>query len=107
MKWYHYIACFLAGVFLVNAAPHFIHGIDGDAFPTPFADPPGKGLSSPLVNVLWALANIVIGYLLARTGRFSINNQRAVVFLFLGIAVLTIMFSIMAPSVLEIYKAAQ
>jgi hypothetical protein len=52
MHWYTYVACFLAGCFLVNALPHFIKGITGEPFPTPFATPPGKGLSSPVVNVL-------------------------------------------------------
>ena len=45
MKWYHYVAAFFAGAFLANVVPHFIHGVSGDAFPTPFADPAGKGLS--------------------------------------------------------------
>jgi len=48
MKWYNYVACFFAGVFLANVVPHFIHGVSGDSFPTPFANPPGKGLSSPI-----------------------------------------------------------
>ena len=51
MNWYDYIACFFAGMFLANVVPHFVHGISGDRFPTPFAHPPGKGLSSPTVNV--------------------------------------------------------
>jgi hypothetical protein len=54
MLWYHYVACFFAGVFLTNAIPHFVHGVSGDNFPTPFAKPPGKGLSSPRINVVWA-----------------------------------------------------
>jgi hypothetical protein len=33
--------------------PHFVHGFSGNRFPTPFAYRPGKGLSSPAVNVLW------------------------------------------------------
>jgi hypothetical protein len=28
-----------------------------------FAKPPGKGLSSPTINVLWGLLNLVIGYI--------------------------------------------
>jgi hypothetical protein len=39
--WYDYIASFFAGMFLANAVPHFVHGISGDRFPTPFAHPPG------------------------------------------------------------------
>ena len=62
MKWYHYIAGFFAGAFLTNAVPHFVNGISGNAFPSPFAHPPGQGLSSPLVNVLWALLNLLAGY---------------------------------------------
>ncbi len=42
MHWYSYVGCFFAGMFLANAVPHFVHGISGDPFPTPFAKPPGK-----------------------------------------------------------------
>ena len=94
MKWYNYIACFLAGFFLANVVPHFIHGISGDSFPTPFADPPGKGLSSPTINVLWALLNLVIGYLLFRAGKISGNNKLALLIFFIGIVACSIMLSI-------------
>ena len=33
-------------------------------FQTPFASPPAVGKSSPLINVLWGMANIAIGLLL-------------------------------------------
>jgi hypothetical protein len=69
MSWYNYIANFFAGMFLANAVPHFVYGIGGDKLPTPFAKPPGKGLSSSTVNVVWALFNMVIGYLLFRAGK--------------------------------------
>jgi hypothetical protein len=94
MKWYHYVACFFAGLFLANTVPHFIHGISGDKFPTPFSTPPGKGLSSPTVNVLWALFNLVIGYLLYRAGKISKTNTLSIIILFLGIVVMSIMLSI-------------
>ena len=71
MNWYNYVACFFAGAFLANFVPHFVHGISGDRFPTPFAHPPGKGLSSPTVNVGWAFVNLLVGYLLFRVGRVS------------------------------------
>ena len=64
-----YLCAFFAGLFLANAVPHFVHGISGDPFPTPFAKPPGKGLSSPTVNVLWALLNLILGYILLRMGK--------------------------------------
>ena len=43
MIWLHYIYCFLAGAFLANFVPHFVQGICGNRFPTPFAKPPGQG----------------------------------------------------------------
>jgi len=94
MKWYHYIACLFAGIFLTNTIPHFVHGISGDSFPTPFANPPGKGLSSPTVNVLWALANLVIGYILLRAGKVSQTNKWSLLAFFAGVVYISITLSI-------------
>jgi hypothetical protein len=94
MNWYHYVACFFAGMFLANAVPHFVHGISGDGFPTPFAHPPGKGLSSPTVNVVWALLNLVIGYILFRVGNVSGSGDSALIIFFAGIAVISTFSSI-------------
>ncbi len=55
MRWYHYIAYFFGGAFLANSLPHLGNGISGRAFQSPFASPPGEGLSSSTVNVLWGL----------------------------------------------------
>ena len=93
MKWYHYVALFFAGLFLTNTIPHFVHGISGDAFPSPFANPPGKGLSSPFVNVLWGLANLVLGYTLARAGRLAKANIAGLIIFFAGIALISIQLS--------------
>jgi hypothetical protein len=93
VNWYHYIACFFAGVFLANFVPHFVQGISGDRFPTPFAQPPGKGLSSPTVNVVWALLNLVIGYVLLRVGKVSSENDLALGIFFVGIAAISILSS--------------
>lgn len=94
MNWRLYIACFFAGIFLTNVVPHFVHGISGNCFPTPFAHPPGKGLSSPLVNVLWALLNLVVGYILFRTGMVSSGDKLAIVIFFAGIAAISIPSSV-------------
>jgi hypothetical protein len=94
MKWYHYIAVFFAGAFLANFVPHFIHGVSGDAFPSPFSTPPGKGLSSPLINVLWACLNLVAGYILLRISKASTSNKLSLVVLFLGILAISIQLSI-------------
>jgi hypothetical protein len=95
MNWFAYLECLFAGMFLANVVPHFVHGISGDRFPTPFAKPPGKGLSSPTVNVLWALFNLVVGYILFRAGKvFSSGDTAALATFFAGIAALSIMCSI-------------
>ncbi|BDI22323.1 hypothetical protein [Herbiconiux sp. L3-i23] len=57
-----------AGVFAVNAIPHGVKGVQGQRFPTPFADPPGVGLSSPTENVLWSAANAGTAALLRPRG---------------------------------------
>jgi len=94
MPWYDYIACFFAGMFLANVVPHFVHGISGDRFPTPFATPPGKGLSSPTVNVVWALFNLAVGYILFRIGKVSTGDYSVLVIFFAGVAVLSTMSSV-------------
>ncbi|MGA3085011.1 MAG: hypothetical protein ABSE95_09460 [Thermodesulfobacteriota bacterium] len=94
MKWYHFIACFFAGVLLTNALPHFVQGISGNSFPSPFANPPGKGLSSPTVNVLWALANLIIGYVLLRVGKVSQTKTWTLLTFFAGVVFISIILSI-------------
>ena len=94
MNWYNYIACFLAGMVLANVVPHFVRGISGDRFPTPFAHPPGKGLSSPTVNVLWALLNLVVGYILFQVGKVSSGDISALVVFFAGIVAISINMSV-------------
>lgn len=55
LLWY-----FLAGVFVWNGVPHFVKGITGQTHMTPF-----KKVSSPVLNVVWAVINFLIGlYLL-------------------------------------------
>ena len=93
MHWYNYVACFLAGSFLANVVPHFVHGISGDRFPTPFAKPPGRGLSSPTVNVLWALLNLIVGYSLFGAGAVNTNYATRIVFL-AGIVVISLILSV-------------
>lgn len=92
MKWYNYIASFFSGIFLANVIPHYVNGVSGNSFPTPFADPPGLGLSSPLVNVLWALLNLLIGYLLFKGGKVSASKWALLIF-FIGISLISIQLS--------------
>ena len=81
MNWYNYVACFFAGAFLANVVPHLFHGISGDRFPTPFAKPSGRGLSSPTVNVVWVWINLVVGYVLFRAGGVSSENYATLIVL--------------------------
>ncbi len=75
MKWYNYLACFFAGVFLIHVVPHVLNGVT-------------------LTNVLGILVSLGGGGLLLWAGRFSFRNLWAValvlagmgsVFLFLAI----------------------
>jgi hypothetical protein len=91
MEWYNYLAGFWAGAFLANFVPHFVKGICGDAFPTPFAKPPGKGLSTPMVNVIWGLFNLVVGFLLFQRGKVSADNTLSMLIFFAGLVCLSIM----------------
>jgi hypothetical protein len=52
------IGWFLSGVLFINVLPHLIRGISGDKFPSPFAKPHGRKLSSPTSNVVWAFINL-------------------------------------------------
>lgn len=60
-----YLWMFLAGALLCNCIPHLAAGLRGEPFPTPFAKPPGKGLSPPLVNFMWGSANFFAAVALA------------------------------------------
>ena len=80
MVWLSLLSWFFGGAFLANAIPHVVSGMMGRPFQSPFAKPPGEGLSSSTVNVLWGFFNIVIGYLLVcRVGDFDLRNTGHVV----------------------------
>lgn len=58
----------MGAALLVNAVPHGVSGVQGRPFPSPFAHPPGVGMSPPLVNVGWSAANAIAGAWLLRRG---------------------------------------
>ena len=64
IPWYIFLLQFVAGLFLANGVPHFVQGISGQRFQTPFASPPGIGESSAIVNVLWGFFNLAVGFAL-------------------------------------------
>lgn len=94
MRWYHYVAYFFGGAFLANTLPHLGNGISGHAFQSPFASPPGVGLSSAMVNVLWGCSNLAVGYLLVcRVGTFDLRNTRHALVLGAGILIMSLMLA--------------
>jgi hypothetical protein len=85
---------FFAGLFLANAVPHYVKGVRGERFPTPFARPPGKGFSSPSVNVLWSLLNLLVGCVLFRIGNVRAGGDGAFAVFFAGVIGISVMASI-------------
>ncbi len=86
MDWLHDMSYLFGGAFLANAVPHFVSGMMGRPFQSPFAKPPGKGLSSSTVNVLWGFLNFVIAYLLiARVGNFDLRATGNVIAVGVGV----------------------
>ena len=85
MSWPHVISYFFGGMFLANAVPHLVSGVTGRPFQSPFAKPPGRGLSSSTINVLWAFTNGIVAYvLLVWVGSFSLRSIGSIVPLTLG-----------------------
>lgn len=75
MPWLDLLSYVFGGALLANAVPHSVSAVTGRAFQTPFADPPGVGLSSSTVNLFWGLANLVAGYLLVcHVGLFDLRS---------------------------------
>jgi hypothetical protein len=86
MNWPWLVSYFFAGAFAENAIPHLVSGVMGRAFQSPFAKPPGKGLSSSTVNVVWGFFNIVVAYLLiAHVGSFQWRATSHIVAFGLGL----------------------
>ena len=66
------LSYFAGGAFVANGVPHFVTGVTGRPFQSPFAKPPGVGLSSSVANAGWGWLNLAVGYVLvARVGTFD------------------------------------
>lgn len=88
MEWLHWVSYFFGGVFLANAVPHFVAGTMGYPLQSPFAKPPGVGLSTSTVNAVWGAFNFVIAYgLILKVGAFDLRLMPDAVALFAGGAV--------------------
>jgi hypothetical protein len=94
MPWLHLVAYFFGGAFLANAVPHLVSGMMGRPFQSPFAKPPGQGLSSSTVNALWGFLNLVVGYLLVcRVGDFHLRDGLDAAALGLGVFLLAVLLA--------------
>ena len=94
MDWSHSLAWFFGGAFLLNAIPHIVAGSMGRPFQSPFAKPPGEGLSSSTVNVAWGFANLVVAYLLiCRVGTFDLRSGVDAATLGLGMLVIGLLLA--------------
>ena len=94
MRWNHYVSYFFGGAFLVNAIPHFVSGVTGHPFQSPFSSPPGEGLSSSMVNVLWGVFNLILGYLLVyRVGTFELRRTKHILVIGVGGLLMALMLA--------------
>ena len=89
-----YLCALFSCIFLTNALPHFVQGISGNKFPTPFAKPPGRGLSPAVVNVLWGVLNGIIGTVLFVHSAIKAETTWLWVTFFIGVTVMGVLLSI-------------
>jgi len=61
MVWWHYLVAIPTALFLTNGIPHFVQGMSGKAFPSPFSGGPPNDDPLPERNVLWGAANLIVG----------------------------------------------
>jgi hypothetical protein len=93
-RWYHYLAYFFGGAFLANAIPHLVNGMSGSPFQSPFATPPGEGLSSSIVNVVWGTFNLIVGYvLMVHVGTFELRQTKHVAVFGTGALIMALMLA--------------
>src|SRR6202167_6032304 len=94
MTWLHLVSYFFGGIFLANAIPHYVSGMMGQPFQSPFAKPPGEGLSSSTVNALCGFFNAVVGYfLVVRVANFDLRSIRDVLALGVGALLISLLMA--------------
>lgn len=93
VEWWFYLVAVFAGPLMVNGVPHFVNGVSGRKFPSPFSGGPGTE-DSPVRNVLWGAGNWLVGGLLLWLIRDGLGNPlilAELIVLGLGLAVLLAM----------------
>lgn len=86
--WELYVYCLLAGLFGANGVPHFVRGIMGKKFRTPF----GKD-SSPTLNVAWGWLNFVAAGILIFYANIHPHLLRALGMVALGALIMGVMLA--------------
>ncbi len=84
--------CF--GFFATNSLPHLIPGMHGKWFHSPFAKPPVKGKSSPVVNVLWGWFNLVVAYLIYLLADINLKNPAEGIGFLLGVLITSLVLAV-------------
>jgi hypothetical protein len=74
-----YVFSFIAGFIGANGVPHFVKGITGQKFQTPFGRP-----SSAVINVIWGWANFVVAALLLYFGKVHPHLLRSFTLVSIG-----------------------
>jgi hypothetical protein len=61
MTWLDDLSYVFGGGFLANAVPHFVNGVMGRPFQSPFAKPPGEGLIGDLHPLSTPVRDVALG----------------------------------------------
>lgn len=87
------ISALFAGAFITNFVPHFVHGVSGRSFTTPFAKPRGVGPSSPTLNVVWGIVNLLAGLSLGCAGQLCNGDKTSWISFFIGFTAMALFLS--------------
>lgn len=71
--WWHYLVAIPTAAFLINGLPHFLHGVSGKKFTSPFVGGP-PNLDSAVRNVIWGAGNLIVGGVLLWTIRDGLGD---------------------------------
>lgn len=89
--WWFYLVAIPTALLLSNGTPHFVQGMSGNRFPSPFSGGPGTG-DEPWRNVLWGAGNLVVGGVLLWVIRDGLSDVWLIVeLLVIGIAYATVL----------------
>lgn len=74
----------IAAAFLTNDMPHFVNGVSGRPFRTPFVRPQEAKLSSPATNAAWGCFNFLVVLLFANIAPLYIETVGDTIFVAAG-----------------------